>query len=105
MRLSRLLLIVCALALWPSLACESENLAACQAYTEYFTALPCAAGVDPGVDCNAFADYPCPVPDHFQCLEQTQFCAEGELFVCNNPDDPGCGRTFASCAELLDCSG
>ena len=87
-------------------ACDNENTAACEQYVETFSSMPCAQGVDPGVDCNAFADYPCAVPGYFECLSRTQYCQEGELVACTNPDDGPCaGQTLAGCADLLDCTG
>lgn len=84
--------------------CENENVAACEAYVERFSLLPCTTGIDPGVDCNAFADYPCAVPDYFSCLETTQQCRDDELFVCKDVADDGCsGKTLGGCPDELDC--
>jgi hypothetical protein len=60
-------------------ACVSDNHVACEEYQQAFEALPCAAGLESGVDCNAYADYPCPVPSFFRCLQQRQRCEEGVL--------------------------
>jgi hypothetical protein len=94
------------------LGCENENVAACQAYVEAFGNKACFDGVDPGVDCNAFADYPCAVPDYFDCLADTQQCglADGsnpeDPYVCTDATEPRCaGETLAGCPDYLDCSG
>jgi len=108
--LSRSLVTSLALLALPVLftGCENENVIACESYVESFGAKGCTVGIDPGVDCNAYADYPCAVPDYFSCLETTQQCRDGELYICNdtNPDapDPQClGLTLSACADELDC--
>lgn len=84
-------------------ACESENAAACNSFVAHHQSLPCAAGIDPGVDCNAFADYPCPITDYFACLEQGHTCnEEGELVVDVVREGDG-GPGQSTCADLLDC--
>ncbi len=86
-------------------ACESENAAACQGFVDYHQSLPCAAGADPGVDCNAFADYPCPIDDYFACLQEGYTCsAEGALVVDVVREDAA-SQTSYTCADLLDCEG
>jgi hypothetical protein len=105
--ISRLLVVALTSLVVGLSACENENSAACAEYVDYFNnTLTCAQGVDPGVDCNAFADYPCAVPGYFQCLQTTQYCEEAELSVCTDPEAPRCaGQTLAGCADLLDCTG
>lgn len=106
--LSRAGLAAFALVVACSSGCDNENVAACQAYVEAFAQKPCNQGTDPGVDCNAFADYPCPVPEYFECLEVTQQCEADdptEPLVCTDPAVPVCrGETLAGCPDYLDCS-
>jgi hypothetical protein len=90
----RLLLIAVASAgLWAT-ACESESYAQCVAFRDDFTALACTEGIDPGVDCNAYQDFPCPTEDYFDCLSDGHTCDEdGDLAV-----------DVAECNLDLDCS-
>lgn len=85
-----------------SAGCESENLLACQGFVAHYQGLTCTDGAAPDVDCNAFADYPCPIDDYFACLEQGHTCnANNALQVTlsrTNPDG-----TTTTCAELLAC--
>lgn len=82
--------------------CDSPNAVSCESFVDQFEALPCAAGKQPGVDCNAFADYPCDVTDYFDCLKGAHTCAEsGELEV--NLTLEGSEDLTANCADLLDC--
>ncbi len=86
-------LLSLALLLGGAGACEGENRAACEQYQQSFEALPCAGGRESGVDCNAYADYPCEIPDFFGCLEQRQRCEEDVLVQ----DDVG------QCLKELEC--
>ena len=75
------LLIVCALA-----GCGSDVTAtACQNYETYFAQLPCAAGLDDQVDCQAFAGYHCDAAQYFVCLQGANTC-EGERLVTSAED-------------------
>lgn len=96
-------LFVLALALAP-LGCESENAVACQGFVEHYQALPCTGGTPPDVDCNAFADYPCPIDDYFTCLEQGHTCNEQNQLTVQLARENADGTT-TTCAELLDCEG
>lgn len=101
---TRLLIPLAALALAFALGCESENFAACEGFVRYYQQLPCTGGALPDVDCNAFSDYPCPIDDHFQCLEQGHTCNEAnELRVDLSRANPD--GTTTTCAALLDCEG
>lgn len=84
--------------------CESENEAACRQYLAYYTSLPCAAGVDPGVDCNAFADYPCPIADYFDCQQQGHTCDEAGGLSVDVTRKAG-EEVIGTCSDLLDCEG
>lgn len=77
-----------------AVACDDENRAACESFEERFYGLPCAEGLSSGVDCNAYADYPCPLTDYFQCLEGAERC-EGDVFTTERE----------TCVPLLDCQG
>lgn len=74
-------------------ACESENAVACQQYLSSYNQLPCAAGTDSGIECEAFADHPCDVAPYFPCLTQNQRCDEDGALVSDT----------AACAPLLNC--
>lgn len=97
------LLVLLAVGLLAS-GCESENAVACQRFVGTYASLPCAAGTDPGVDCNAFADYPCPIDDYFTCLEGAYSCNEAGDLEVDLGLDAGPGQP-ATCADLLDCEG
>ena len=69
-----------------------ETFEACVRYEQYFAQLPCAvdpqtgARLDDGIDCQAFAGYPCPAPGYFTCLTSgdgvsTGTTCDGDQFV------------------------
>lgn len=82
--------------------CENENAAACAAFVAHHESLPCAAGTNPGVDCNAFADYPCLIEDYFTCLEEGYTCSEAGVLVVEVVREDAEGNTY-TCADLLNC--
>jgi hypothetical protein len=77
MRIRARLLAALAVAALGLSGCGSENLDACLEYEQYFYSLPCAAGLDDGIDCPAIAGYPCPATQYFTCMQQSQVC-DGE---------------------------
>lgn len=87
MRASQLLAL-----LIPLVACEGPNPPACEAFEVRFRSLPCVAGLESGVDCQAFGDHPCDLTAYFSCLGDNQTC-QGDTLVSD----------VAACAELAAC--
>lgn len=82
--------------------CENENAAACAAFVAHHDSLPCAADTNPGVDCNAFSDYPCLIEDYFACLEEGHSCNEAGELVVDVVREDAAGEAY-TCADLLNC--
>lgn len=80
------------IVLFAALGCGSENQDACEAYQGFFRSLPCAATLDSGIQCDAFADHPCALAPYFECLSTHQQC-DGVSFI-ERPNE---------CASLLNC--
>lgn len=78
--------------------CESQNAAACQQYQRHFGGLPCAAGVESGIECEAFADHPCDLTPYFACLCAGQTCDEQQGLK----SDVGPCAAWLSCGAVTD---
>ena len=73
----------------------SPTEAACQSFLDDYQALPCTGGLDLGVDCAQYRDYPCDRTEYFTCLKDQYFCDDNGDYV-----DLGEG----ACAALQTCS-
>ena len=57
--------------------CGNPTAAACQAYLEHYAELGCTAGVEVGIDCRQYEDYPCDASAYFVCADERQTCEDG----------------------------
>lgn len=72
--------------------CGNPTGEACRAYVERFSELECTDGLEPGVDCRVYDDYPCDASAYFACVSEQQACEDGAL-----------NDGFAPCAALAAC--
>jgi hypothetical protein len=56
--------------------CGNPSAEACERFVAAFEALPCAEGVDLGLDCRVYDGYPCDQSAYFECALAAQRCEE-----------------------------